>query len=316
KETGPEEYDCDPKKEIASQTAGPDLIQSIAELFSRRAAHLPCRFVQDGLLPHVNNDCKERSHRRETERKEREHPEEFTKQILKARHRSRENRVDGAVLDVLWDQTRGGNDCQYRGEERHRAQRDVFQNLKFLLKAEAREEDRAGNKNKAEDQPEVKNFLSRQIGERVTRDRSDAFGHSFVASRKRRSSVLLACVWPTTLAPAPAAISSICFRSDSEAFSKTSSRRFSIASSSSNRPSRTRRPFARIPTRSQISWTCPSKCDESSTVTPRCFKWTRMFRMSRDPAGSTPAVGSSSTTSLGSLINAWASPMRWSIPFE
>jgi len=52
-----------------------------------------------------------------------------------------------------------------------------------------------------------------------------------------------------------AASFSISFTSASEAFSRTSSLRFSIAINSSSRPSRTSAPRARIPTRSQISCT-------------------------------------------------------------
>src|SRR6266542_1788463 len=70
----------------------------------------------------------------------------------------------------------------------------------------------------------------------------------------------------------------------------TNSVRFSIAIKSCKCPSRTSTPSARMPTRSQISCACASKCDESSTVIPRRFRSRIKSRMSREPAGSTPAV--------------------------
>ena len=39
-------------------------------------------------------------------------PEKFAEQIFETGHRLRQNRVNGPVFDVLWDETRRRNDCQ------------------------------------------------------------------------------------------------------------------------------------------------------------------------------------------------------------
>ena len=75
-------------------------------------------------------------------------------------------------------------------------------------------------------------------------------------------------------------------------------------------------PFARMPTRSQISWTCPSKCDESRTVMPRFFRSRMRSRISRDPGGIDACGWFVEDEKRGSWISAWASPIRCSIPFE
>ena len=45
-----------------------------------------------------------------------------------------------------------------RSKDRHRAERNIFQDLEFLLKAELRHEDGAADQKQREDQQDIENF--------------------------------------------------------------------------------------------------------------------------------------------------------------
>src|SRR5882724_966469 len=81
--------------------------------------------------------------------------------------------VNGPVLDVLRDETRRCDDCQQRTEDRHRSERNVFQDLEFLLKSESRHENGAADKEQCENQKNVKSFLAGEFGQRVNADREN-----------------------------------------------------------------------------------------------------------------------------------------------
>ena len=76
------------------------------------------------------------------------------------------------------------------------------------------------------------------------------------------------------------------------------------------------RPWTMMATRSQTISSSERRCELRKTVRPSSLRWVRMLRMSRRPEGSTPSVGSSRTTSLGSFMSAWARPTRWRMPLE
>ncbi len=65
---------------------------------------------------------------------------------------------------------------------------------------------------------------------------------------------------------------------------------------------------------SQTCWTSARRCDEKKTVVPDSTMSLTMFLTSTIPTGSRPMLGSSKITSSGSLISAWAIPMRCCIP--
>ena len=71
-----------------------------------------------------------------------------------------------------------------------------------------------------------------------------------------------------------------------------------------------------IATRSQTSSTSDSRCEFSSTATPRARSSSSSARTVRRPAGSSALVGSSSSSSFGEPISAWARPRRCCIPFD
>ena len=68
--------------------------------------------------------------------------------------------------------------------------------------------------------------------------------------------------------------------------------------------------------RSHTSATSASKWLLISTVLPSDFNRRIRSLISRVPIGSRPLVGSSNRISSGSLISAWASPIRRAIPLE
>jgi len=74
-------------------------------------------------------------------------------------------------------------------------------------------------------------------------------------------------------------------------------------------------PPSRITTRSQTSSTSESRCELSSTETPRWRTSSSSTRTVRRPTGSSAEVGSSSRRSRGSPTSAWAMPSRCCIPF-
>ena len=91
-----------------------------------------------------------------------ENADEFAEQILKARHRLGQDGVNRPILDVLRNEPGRGDDRQDRGENRDGAQRYVFQDLKLLLKAEARHKDRTTDQDECKDQHEIENALTRK----------------------------------------------------------------------------------------------------------------------------------------------------------
>ena len=86
-----------------------------------------------------------RTHRNEAEREEEEDAEQFPGKVLKARDRLGENRIGRTVLNVLRQESRGGDYRQERDEKTHRAETDVFQDLEFLLEGHLRHENGAAD---------------------------------------------------------------------------------------------------------------------------------------------------------------------------
>jgi hypothetical protein len=73
----------------------------------------------------------------------------------------------------------------------------------------------------------------------------------------------------------------------------------------------------RITTRlSAITWSSPRRCEETTTVRPPAANDFSSSRISTMPAGSSPFIGSSSTSNSGSGSNAAAIPSRCFIPSE
>ena len=88
------------------------------------------------------------------------------------------------------------------------------------------------------------------------------------------------------------------------------------ASASSTVPVQATRPSRMMAMRVQSSCTSLRMCELKSTVFPRsCRSWMMRLTSTR-PTGSSPVMGSSSSTSSGSLISAWAMPTRCSMPLE
>ena len=114
--------------------------------------------MQHALFTYVEHSEKRRTHHDCTDSKQQKDAANFSEQIFETRHRLGKNRVDGAVFDVLGDEPRRRNDCQQRRKDRHRAKRNIFQDLKFLLKSELRHEDGAADQQQGKHQQDIKNF--------------------------------------------------------------------------------------------------------------------------------------------------------------
>src|SRR5262249_16184550 len=245
------------QEDVVSERSGAHGVECGLQLFVRRGAELARSLVQHRLLARLEDEQEQQRHHRDADCQQKQDAQKFAQQIFPARHRLRQNRVNSAVLDVLRNQTRRYDNREERSKDRHRAERNVFQDLEFLLETEPREKNRAPYQRDRENEQDVENSFARHLGQRMPRDRKNSCAHfsdrSDVSSRNKRSSVVVDLRRSISFAFELAASFSISFSSDSEAFSKTSSFRFSIAISSSSRPSRTRAPFERIPTRSQIS---------------------------------------------------------------
>src|SRR6266513_3919546 len=82
--------------------------------------------------------------------------------------------MDSAVFDVLRNQTGRCDNSEKRAQDRHRAKRNVFQDLEFLLKSESRHENGTADQEQPEHQNNVENFLPCEFGQGVRRDREDA----------------------------------------------------------------------------------------------------------------------------------------------
>ncbi len=136
-----------------------------------------------------------------------QHARQFSEEIFKSGDRFRQDRVDGAILDILRNQARGRHDREERRENAHRAESDIFQDLKFLLEGQLRHEDRVADQEQGKKKQDVKSLQAGQLGKRVRGDRRDSseekkrggriyssgFGPlvssgDLVASRKSRSS--------------------------------------------------------------------------------------------------------------------------------
>ena len=81
-------------------------------------------------------------------------------------------------------------------------------------------------------------------------------------------------------------------------------------------PPATMRPASRIATRSQTSSTSLSRCELSSTATPRPRSSVSRSRTMRRPTGSSALVGSSRSRSRGDPTSACAIPSRCCIPLD
>ena len=108
--------------------------------------------MQYGLFTRVEHHEKHRTHDQRADGKQQQDAGELAEHVLETRHRLCENRIDGAILDVLRDESRGRDNGTQRSKDRHRAKRDIFQNLEFLLKSEARHEDRTADQKQREDE--------------------------------------------------------------------------------------------------------------------------------------------------------------------
>ena len=86
------------------------------------------------------------------------------------------------------------------------------------------------------------------------------------------------------------------------------------AVSSSIVPCAATRPCTMIAMRSLTISSSLSRCEFTNTVRPCARSCISTSRISRRPTGSTPSVGSSSTTSSGSFTSAAAIPVRWRMP--
>ena len=150
--------DDDSGKDIDVERGRSDRAQRVSDLFRRRAGHLPQRRVNHSLFAQIQHQQKRCAHHQRADRQQQKDSGNFPEHVFEAGHRLGENGVNGAVFDVLRKQPRGGNDCQQRGKNRDRAERNVFQDLKFLLKRELRHEDRAADQKQREDQQDVKTF--------------------------------------------------------------------------------------------------------------------------------------------------------------
>ena len=173
--------DDDAREDVDVDCGRADRPQSVIDLLARRHRHLPHCDVQHRLLPRIQHQKKRRAHHQGADREKQENAGNFSEHIFEAGHRFGENGVNGAVLNVLGNEPRGGDDCQQRGKDRHRPERNIFQDLKFLLKSELRHEDRAADQKQSEDQQDVKNFQARQFGQRIERDGKNA--------RERKSAI-------------------------------------------------------------------------------------------------------------------------------
>ena len=103
-----------------------------------------------------------------------QNPEQFSEQVFKARYGFGQNGVNGPVLDVLRNQSRRREDGEQASEDRHRAERNIFQDLEFLLKRKPRQEDRAADQDQGKNKQEIENLLPGQIGQSVAGNRKDA----------------------------------------------------------------------------------------------------------------------------------------------
>ena len=97
---------------------------------------------------------------------------------------------------------------------------------------------------------------------------------------------------------------------------RSRSRRRAVRWSSAGVPRATIRPRVRMATRSQTSSTSLSRCELSTTATPRSRSSPSRSRTMRRPTGSSALVGSSSISSFGSPTSAWAIPSRCCMPFD
>ncbi len=103
-----------------------------------------------------------------------QHARQFSEEILKSGDGLRQDRVDGAVLDILGNQARRRHDREQRRQNAHRAERDIFQDLKFLLEGKLGHEDRVADQEQREKKHDVKGFQAGQLGKRIPGDRRDS----------------------------------------------------------------------------------------------------------------------------------------------
>ena len=106
----------DPGKDIEVECRSTHGAHSFIHLFARGRGHLAHYHVQKRLLADVEHKKKHSAHHHCANRQQQKHTGNFPKQIFEPRDRFRENRVNCAVLDVLRNQSCGGDNCQQRRE--------------------------------------------------------------------------------------------------------------------------------------------------------------------------------------------------------
>ena len=166
--------DRDARKQTGVEDGGADGAQRVRHLLRRRAAHLARGFAEDCLFANRQHEKKKRAHGDDADREQEKHAEKFAEQIFDSRNRLRQDRVDRAVVDVLRQQARGRDHGEQRREDAHRAERDIFQHLEFLLERHLGHEDRAADQEQREEQQDVENFQPRQLGQSIAGDGGDA----------------------------------------------------------------------------------------------------------------------------------------------
>src|SRR5437016_1759267 len=120
--------------------------------------------MEHGLFSRIKNSDEQGAHNCNADREKNDQAEQLAEQIFKSRDRFGQNRVDRPILDVLRNQTCRRDDREDGTEERHRAERNVFQDLEFLLKGEARHENGTPDEEKREYQNNIENLLAREVG--------------------------------------------------------------------------------------------------------------------------------------------------------
>src|SRR5881394_1172810 len=140
----------DAREEVWVERGGANEAQGFGTLFRWRPAHLPRGLAEDALFAQREDKKEKRAHRDETEGEQQQDPEQFAGQILEARDWLGEDGVSGAVLNFLRQKPRGGEDGKERSKKAHRAERDVFQDLEFLLERHLRHENGAPNQEQRE----------------------------------------------------------------------------------------------------------------------------------------------------------------------
>src|SRR5262249_25187950 len=151
-----------------------DDAESISHLITGRAGHLLQCGVHHSLFADVQYEQKRCPHHQRANRQQQQHSSNLSQHVFEARYWLCKNSVKYPVVEILWKESRSGNDRQKGCQNRDRAQRNVLQDLKFLLKRELRHEDRAADQKESKDQEHIKNLQPCQFGNGVDCDRVNA----------------------------------------------------------------------------------------------------------------------------------------------